>query len=133
VAIRSVKQRINQFFKSSAWTIISISTFIISIVLLAPILIPISIVLWSSDDRQKRKVADRFPCNNCSHLLGSPAIDLADIKQSEFIDRLQLEHPNMKLQLPARTVHAVCTHCGSEFTYLAKAKTFKPHSAVSSG
>jgi predicted RNA-binding Zn-ribbon protein involved in translation (DUF1610 family) len=104
---------------------ISMSTFIISIVLLSPIIIPILLILCSIDDLQKRKAADRFPCTNCGHILGSPAIDLADIKQQELIDRLQREHPNMKLRLSARTVHAICTRCGTQFTYLDKTRTFK--------
>lgn len=100
------------------------STLII-IVMLSLIVTPTALVLWSRDDLQKRKAADRFPCTNCGHILGAPAIDLADIKQQELIDRMQHEYPNIKLRLAPRTVAAICTYCGTQFAYLQKTKTFK--------
>lgn len=98
---------------------------LIIITILSLIVTPTALVLWSRDDFQKRKAADRFFCTNCGRILGAPAIDLADIKQQELIDRLQHEYPNMKLRLAPRTVAAICTYCGTQFAYLKKTKTFK--------
>jgi hypothetical protein len=88
------------------------------------IFIPIALVIGSSDERRKGKVADRFPCTNYGHIIGAPAIDLADIKQREQIDRLQHEHPDLKPRLTLRNIQAICTRCGTNFKYLEKDKIF---------
>lgn len=107
------------------------NTLIISGLVLSIILLPIAIVFGTVGDRQKRKVADRFPCTNCGHIIGSQAIDLANIKQRAAIDRLQREYPKLKSRLPPRTIHAICTRCGTNFKYLEKDKIFKVERKIS--
>lgn len=125
MAIRSIKQRIRQFFRSSRWENIQIGIYVITFLLLSPVLIPIACLLGFFDDRQKNKAANRFPCTNCGQILGTISIELANTEQYESMQRILRENPGMRIQPAERTTHAICSNCGAKFTYLEKDRLFK--------
>ena len=125
MAIRSIAHRIRRFFKSSRWENIQIGIYIITFLLLSPVLIPIACLLGSFEYRQKNKAANRFPCTNCGRILGTIAIELADTEQSEFMQRILHENPGMRIRPADRITYAICSNCRAKFTYLEKDKLFK--------
>jgi transcription elongation factor Elf1 len=88
-------------------------------------LIPTACLLFSFENRQKNKAANRFPCSNCGNILGKISIDLADAEQSEFMQRVMRENPEMRIQPADQTIYAICSSCGARFTYLNKDRLFK--------
>ncbi len=123
--MRSIKQRLDRFFKkSSIWLSIQIIIFVVISILLMPIIIIFLPVIIHVADRQKRKSADRFPCSNCGDILGNSALELADIEWNRFVSRLQQENPETRFRLN-RTIDAICVHCGTQFTYIHSTDTFQ--------
>jgi predicted RNA-binding Zn-ribbon protein involved in translation (DUF1610 family) len=117
MAIRSLVQRIRRFLKSTAWQHIEIGILIIAMLVFSPVIIPISLTIYYFELRQKRQAANRFPCTNCGQILGAISIELANTEQHEFMQRLILENPGMKIRPADRTVYAICSNCGTKFTY----------------
>jgi hypothetical protein len=125
MAILSIKQRIRRFFKSSTWQQIEIGIYIITMLVLFPVIIPIVFIIGYFEDRQKQQAADRFPCTNCGKILGTISIDLADTERHKFMQRVLRENPGIRIRPAMRTVYAICSNCQANFTYLKKDKLFK--------
>jgi predicted RNA-binding Zn-ribbon protein involved in translation (DUF1610 family) len=125
MAIRSIEQRIRRFFKSSTWQNVEIGIYIITMLVLFPVIIPIALTIDYFESHQKQQAAARFPCTNCGKLLGATSIKLADTEQYEFMQRLMRENSGRRIRPATRTVYAICSNCGTKFTYLNKARLFK--------
>ncbi len=124
MATRSIKQRIKRFFKSSTWQNVEIGICIMTMLVLFPVIIPITFTIGYFEERQKRKIAERFSCTKCGNILGAISIDLADAEQHKFMQRLLHENPGIRIRPATRTVYAICSNCKTKFTYLKEDMLF---------
>jgi hypothetical protein len=133
-----VKRYLQQFSKSFTWQNIDLFLFgiktCLAIVLIAggsiiwigggilllPITTPTFILLRYVNKRLKFQAASRFSCTNCGNILGDSAIELSEIEWNKLI----VEHPLIhKCHSSARN-DAICSHCGSKFTYMKLSRIF---------
>jgi hypothetical protein len=133
-----VKRYLQQFSKSFTWQNIDLFLFgiktCLAIVLIAggsiiwigggilllPITTPTFILLRYVNKRLKFQAANRFSCTNCGNILGNSAIELAEIEWNKLI----VEHPLIQKRQSSARNDAICSHCGSKFTYVKLSKIF---------
>ena len=102
---------------------IPIPLLLLIIVIAFPVAIPIAIVLHMRDRRRMRAVAERTRCECCGAPLGVASLRRADTEWAKRAAALQHARSIMRLRL-IRRVWAICTACGAEYDYDARAHTF---------
>jgi RNase P subunit RPR2 len=75
---------------------------------------------------KKEKVICNFICKSCGSLLGQEAIHLSDEHWKAFFNELHEKNPGVRFRL-MRSVHAICTNCGYEYTYHDKDCSLIPY------
>jgi hypothetical protein len=74
--------------------------------------------------RRMRRAADAFACVNCGKTLGINALKRADSIWAEHLRALIRDHPDVKFRI-VRTLDAICTACGTRYTYVPAGRTFE--------
>jgi hypothetical protein len=63
-----------------------------------------------------RRAAYDFICLKCHQRLGVEGVRLGKQRWKEFLDNFYRQNPGCLVSF-GRTIHAVCPHCGCEYTY----------------
>lgn len=93
-------------------------------ILLLPILVPYFLLKNQVEKRRRRQLASRFVCEQCGEVIGVEAIRLADERWSKIVEKIRSEiDSEIRLRL-ARTVDAICPHCGCQYCYREEGQTF---------
>ena len=92
-------------------------------VLCIPLWIPIAIVSRAAYLRRIRRAAKRFACVNCGRTLTVDALIRADEVWSEEERELMRENPG-EIPRIIRTLHAICTGCGTRYSFNKRERTF---------
>jgi len=115
---------------------IQIGLLIAVFVLLLPIALPLAlIIIWIHHRRSfnaLRVSAKATLCTKCGNILGSESLRLADAEWKKHVRTLMAKYPFVRFRI-ARTLHAICSHCGARYTYFEKTKTFAPEDISASG
>jgi hypothetical protein len=98
-----------------AQTIVAIVAIIATIVAV-PFLVPVLAIKENLRRRRMSDVAGQTSCVTCGHLLGAAAMKLADEVTRSKSAEMCKKHPSARF-LIFRTVFAICTNCGAEFTW----------------
>lgn len=94
------------------------------VILLLPIILPVSLLQSQREKRRMRNLASRFVCLECGEVLGVEAIRLADERWDEIVKAIiSRNEPGTRLRL-VRTVDAICPHCGCQYLYRKVERTF---------
>jgi hypothetical protein len=102
------------------------------VVLLLPVLIPVAMLLHRKYECVLRRTAEGFVCLSCREVLGVASVRRADDAWVAYMARLRREHPGVLFRL-LRLTHAICVHCGQEYTYREKERTFVRTEGVPGG
>ena len=95
------------------------------ILLILPILFPMSWFSLRLERKRLVKAANDFECLVCGATLGAESVRLADEVWAESMKRLHREHPGVKFRI-VRLLQAVCSRCGREYKFDRKGLTFVP-------
>jgi hypothetical protein len=99
--------------------------YLVLILITLPIWIPVvAIVNWRSE-RRIRIAADKFSCLKCGKALGAEAVALADAAHRAEVQEFAKTHHDLLVRRRiVRTLHAICSACGTQYTFLQTTKTF---------
>lgn len=98
--------------------------FVILFALGLPIIVPVACILHLLRKHRLRKLVLTATCQTCGKTLGLEALRLADVECSALVAELHKQHPLARLCL-VRTLHAICPHCGTRYTYFEKDNEFR--------
>jgi len=93
-------------------------------ILLLPIILPLVALHNKREKRKLRQLADQFVCLECGSIIGAESLRLADDRWSEIVKKIMSDNDSeIRLRL-ARTLDAVCPHCGCIYIYRQAENTF---------
>ncbi len=101
---------------------IGIGLLFASALLLAPIWIPVGLVLLRLEKRRFGKIAATLNCARCGEVLGREAVALSDKTWGVTVRNAQQKHPGARLRM-IRSHDAICTNCGLRYRYDKEERT----------
>jgi transcription elongation factor Elf1 len=96
---------------------------VIAFVICIPLWIP-ALIVWNGVRKHRlRKAANAFTCVNCGATLGVDALARADREWGNQMRELMRQHPGVRFRI-LRTLHAICSGCGTRYTFHENERTF---------
>ena len=81
-----------------------------------PASLPLAFMLGAWQDRRQRSVADRTCCVRCGHVLGTAALQAADVAHIAEFGAMQRQYPHGRVTV-LRRADARCTGCGAAYAW----------------
>lgn len=85
-----------------------------------PVLLPLGVIAHVRSQRRLKTLLGKSPCVSCGTLLGAESLRIADEHWAKEVQQRQAASPGSIVGRMIRHVHAVCLHCGCEYTYLER-------------
>lgn len=100
---------------------VMLTLMVIGFVILLPLWVPLACVAHGVYLRRLHSAANRAKCVACGQILGKESVERADAEWAEHIRELRERHPGVKFRL-VRSIHAICTLCGTRYRYDEKTR-----------
>lgn len=101
---------------------IIVTVAVVVFVLLLPVIVPVAVVLHYVHQRKMRALILSARCPKCFAPLDDAAIARADERWREIMLDMSRQHPGARLRV-VRDLHATCTICGAEITFVDASHT----------
>ena len=94
-----------------------------------PLALPWAMIGVRRSQLRLQRLVDEFPCIVCGGLLGAEALLIANGRWAQEVEKRRAASPDWIIMRMIRHVHAVCPHCGCEYTYRDRENALARHIA----
>lgn len=118
---RTFRKRLRKAWRLIRWFGLLLLTPLV--MLLLPIIIPLSVMSYRAEQRRLGTFASRFRCLVCGDIIGASAVYLAGDFRAEQMEKWREENPGVRLDVE-HLVDAICPRCEQHYRFCKEEYSF---------